>query len=226
MSALSARTLSGKLAAGLAHDILNPLAGIAGAVDILSYELGPDHSRREILQQMRREVARVQDLLSDLMEYARPSPVQVVTADLNETAMHSVSMARRLAGDRAAQISFLPCETLPAIPHDPIQLQHALLSVLMNGVRAASEHGEVHLTIAQHDGFAMTFVEDSGPATSPGELEKMFRPFPGGRQRNAGLALPIAKRIVEAHGGRVEAQSAQGRGTTVCIWLPVGGDGA
>ena len=64
----------GELAAGLAHDILNPLAGIAGAVDILSYELGPDHSRREILQQMRREVARVQDLLSDLMEYAGPRP--------------------------------------------------------------------------------------------------------------------------------------------------------
>ena len=136
--------------------------------------------------------------------------------------MHSVSMARRLAGDRAAQISFLPCETLPAIPHDPIQLQHALLSVLMNGVRAGSEHGEVHLTIAQHDGFAMTFVEDSGPATSPGELEKMFRPFPGGRRKKLRVSPTHCKtdRGSARRAGGWKRESAQGRGTTISSGCP------
>lgn len=211
----------GELAAGLAHEIRNPLGGIAGVIEIIGRDLPSGSTGREILQEVRQEVQHIQDILSDLLHYARPKPPQVHPADLNATAEQAVNLARQQVLSQPIQIEFTPASGLPMVEHDPAQILQVLLNLLLNAIQAVPGEGRVGLEVARGDRFAVIRVSDTGRGIAPENLPNLFRPFFTTKGQGTGLGLSLARRIVEDHGGRIEVQSQLGKGSEFRVWLPL-----
>ena len=212
----------GELAAGLAHEIRNPLAGIAGVVEIIGRDLPPSSPSREILQEVQGEVRHIQKLLSELLEYARPKPPQMLSADLNATAEHAIAIARQQILSRPIEIEFVPDKALPPVAHDPTQIQQVIVNMLLNAIQAIEGAGRIRVALSWRNGCALVRVSDTGRGISPAHLPNIFRPFFTTKNQGTGLGLSLARKIVEEHGGRIEVSSTHGQGTEFVIWLPLG----
>jgi signal transduction histidine kinase len=210
----------GELAAGLAHEVRNPLAGIAGAVDILGQELPTASPGREIVGEVQKEVRRIQSILNELLDYARPKPFDIRPADLNSTIEHTVQLARQQVASRPIDIRFVPAD-LPPVEHDALQIQRLLLNLVLNALQAIDGKGYVELEAATEDGFAVVKVRDSGRGISSDHLKNIFRPFFTTKRQGTGLGLSLSRRIVEQHGGSIDVQSTQGKGTEFVVRLPI-----
>ena len=211
----------GELAAGLAHEIRNPLAGIAGVIEIVGRDLPANSPARDVLQDVREEVMRINRIMNDLMETARPRPPEFRPADLNVTVEHAVTFARQQAAAKAVKIEFHKDDALPPVEHDTAQINQVLLNLLLNAVQAIDGRGEVMVDVIGRDGAAVITIRDSGKGISADDLPHIFRPFYTTKGHGTGLGLSLAKRIVEDHGGRIEVESERGEGSTFTITLPV-----
>lgn len=211
----------GELATGLAHEIRNPLAGIAGVVEVMSHQLPPDTPSRAVLSDVQEEIVHIQRILNDLLAYARPRPPQFHLADLNATAEQAVLLARQQTRAKPIEILFQPDATLPQLAHDPAQIQQVLLNLVLNGIQAIPERGTVRVTTSQHDNELVVRVADTGCGIDPDALPRIFKPFFTTRTEGTGLGLPLAKGIIEAHAGSIEVTSKVGKGTEFSVHLPV-----
>lgn len=209
----------GELAAGLAHEVRNPLAGIAGAVDILGRELPASSPSRGIVSEVQQEVRRIQSILNELLDYARPKPFDIRPADLNATIDHTVQLARQQIASRPIDIRFVPVD-LPLVAHDPLQIQRLVLNLVLNALQAIDGKGLVELGMGAENGFAVVTVRDNGRGISPDQLQSVFRPFFTTKRQGTGLGLSLSRRIVEQHGGSIEVRSKPGEGTEFTVRLP------
>jgi signal transduction histidine kinase len=211
----------GELAAGLAHEIRNPLAGIAGVVEVMGKELPAGSKSRAVLGDVQEEIHHIQRILSDLLAYARPRAPQFHAADLNTTIEQAVALARQQMRDKPIEILFMPCARPPLVAHDSAQIQQVMLNLLLNGIQAIEEQGRVQIAVRQEGANVVVRVSDTGRGISPDALPNIFKPFFTTRREGTGLGLPLAKGIVEAHGGRIAVASAPGKGTEFEVWLPI-----
>ena len=219
----------GELAAGLAHEIKNPLAGIQGAVDILIRRRDKNDPEREALEGMRHEVERIDSTVRALLDRARPRLVSVKATSLTEIVARAVNLARSQSSNESTKdrikIEFDPPEDPITIPIDAAQIEDAVLNLIINAIDAIHGNGEVNIQVGQTDtefeNEAIVIVSDNGRGISEDDLVKVFNPFFTTRAGGTGLGLPAVRRIVRAHGGRVEVQSTLGQGATFTIHLPV-----
>jgi signal transduction histidine kinase len=211
----------GELAAGLAHEVRNPLAGIAGAVDILGHELPASSPSREIVGEVQQEVRRIQSTLNELLDYARPKPFDIRPADLNSTIEHTVQLARQQVASRPIDIHFVPAVDLPPVEHDPLQIQRLVLNLVLNALQAIDEEGFVDLQVSAENGFAVVKVRDNGRGMTPEQLQNIFRPFFTTKRHGTGLGLSLSRRIVEQHEGSIDVESVLGKGTEFVVRLPI-----
>jgi two-component system NtrC family sensor kinase len=211
----------GELAAGLAHEIRNPLAGIAGVVDIMGRELPPKSPSRAVLGDVHREVLHIQAILNDLLSYARPRPPAFHPADLNTTVEQAVALARQQVLTKPIQILFQPNTSLPPVDHDPALIQQVVLNITLNGIQAISGTGQVTLSLLQNHDHAAITISDTGRGISADALPRIFKPFFTTRSEGTGLGLSLANGIVYSHGGRIEVTSTIGKGTTFKVSLPI-----
>jgi two-component system NtrC family sensor kinase len=211
----------GELAAGLAHEIRNPLAGIAGVVDIMGRELPPKSPSRAVLGDVHREVLHIQAILNDLLSYARPRPPAFHPADLNTTVEQAVALARQQVLTKPIRILFQPNTSLPPVDHDPALIQQVVLNITLNGIQAISGTGQVTLSLLQNHDHAAITISDTGRGISADALPRIFKPFFTTRSEGTGLGLSLANGIVHSHGGRIEVTSTIGKGTTFKISLPI-----
>jgi len=211
----------GELAAGLAHEIRNPLAGIAGVVDVMAKELPPNSPSRAVLGDVQNEVLRIQSILNDLLSYARPRPPTFHPADLNTTIEQAILMARQQVRTRPVKVLFTPNTSMPPVCHDPALLQQVVLNLVMNGIQAITGEGKVEVAIAREDPNVLITVKDTGKGISPDALSKIFKPFFTTRKEGTGLGLSLASGIVQSHGGTIEALSILGQGTQFRIQMPI-----
>ncbi|MFB3815267.1 MAG: PAS domain-containing sensor histidine kinase [Terriglobales bacterium] len=212
----------GELAAGLAHEIRNPLAGIAGVMEIIGRDLPLDSPARDVLKEVRFEVQHINRIVTDLLETARPKAPQFRRADLNSTAEHAVMFAQQQVRSKQIQIELVKSETLPPVEHDTAQIHQVLLNLLLNAIQAIEHRGKVRLEVcSDHAGFAVLKVSDTGKGIATEHLGNIFRPFFTTKGHGTGLGLSLARRIVEDHGGHIEVQSAPGHGSTFVIYLPL-----
>jgi signal transduction histidine kinase len=211
----------GELATGLAHEIRNPLAGIAGVVDVMGKELPPGSSSRAVLSDVQDEIGYIQRILNDLLAYARPRPPQFYTGDLSATIEQAVLLARQQIRTRPIEVSFTADQDLPAISHDPAQMQQVLLNLLLNGIQAISESGNVQVTARRNGPAVIVTVADTGRGIPSEALPKIFKPFFTTRREGTGLGLSLAKGIVDAHGGSIRVTSTPGQGTQFEVSLPI-----
>lgn len=212
----------GELAAGLAHEIRNPLAGIAGVIDIIGRDLPESSPGRQVLQEVQQEILHIKNILSDLLDYARPKQPDFHAADLGATAERAVSLARQQVLSRPIQIDLVKNGNLPPVEHDNAQIQQLLLNLLLNGIQALEGKGLVRVELASEAGFAVLRVKDTGKGIAPERLANIFRPFYTTKGGGTGLGLSLSRRIVESHEGKIEVASTPGQGTEFTIRLPLG----
>ncbi len=211
----------GELAAGLAHEIRNPLAGIAGVIDIIGRDLPEKSPARDVLKEVKQEVMRVNRIVSDLLETARPKPPECRVADLNSTAEHAVIFARQQALSKPVKVELHKSGGQLLVEHDTGQIHQVLLNLMLNAIQAIEGPGQVDVDVHTRDGVAVVGVSDTGQGIPAEHLPNIFRPFYTTKGRGTGLGLSLARRIVEDHGGKITVQSEPGRGSTFEVQLPL-----
>ena len=213
----------GELATGLAHEIRNPLAGIAGVIEIVGRDLPASSPAKAIVKDVREEIAQINRILTDLLGTARPRASEMRPSDLNTTIEHAVMLARQQVLSRPIQIQFTPSTELLEVEHDSDQMHQVLLNLLLNSVQAIEGSGLVRVAVFAKDGGedAVITVSDTGRGISPEHLQNIFRPFFTTKGNGTGLGLSLARRIVEEHRGRIEVASSSGKGTTFSVTLPL-----
>jgi signal transduction histidine kinase len=214
---------TGELAAGMAHEIRNPLAAIVNATALLTDEAGltPDE-RATTIGAIRTEARRLNRILSDFLHFARPQEARRATADIREVVQH-VSALIRDDRSRAPRVD-VRVAVDPAVPRfafDRDQITQVLWNVALNGVEAMNGRGRLSVEVARQDGAVALAVSDTGPGIPGDRLSRVFEPFYSGKPNGSGLGLTIADRIVAAHGGRIEIDSHPGRGTRVTMLFPL-----
>jgi len=211
----------GELAAGLAHEIRNPLAGIAGVVEIVGRDLPAPSPARAVVKDVRLEIAQINRILTDLLQTARPHPPEMRPSDLNTTIEHAVMLARQQVLSKPVQIELEKDPELPLVEHDSDQMHQVLLNLLLNAVQAIEGTGAVRVVIHGRKDKVLISVADNGRGISPEHLPFIFRPFYTTKGTGTGLGLSLARRIVEDHRGRIEVESEVGHGTEFLVTLPI-----
>ncbi len=210
----------GEMAAGLAHEIRNPLAGIAGVIEIIGRDLPSTSPARAVVKDVRLEIAQIDRILTDLLETARPHPPHISRSNLNTTVEHTVMLVRQQVLSRPIKIELERAPGLPEVEHDSDQIHQVLLNLLLNAVQAIEGAGTVRVETGTREGYARVVVSDSGRGISPQNLPNIFRPFFTTKGNGTGLGLSLARRIVEEHHGRIEVTSVVGKGSKFEVLLP------
>jgi len=221
----------GELAAGLAHEIKNPLAGIQGAVDILIRRRDKADPEREALEGMRHEVIRIDSTVRALLDRARPRLMSVRPTALADIARKAVNLARAQLSQVKARgghvtIHFEAPPQPVVADVDAAQIEDAILNLIINAIDATDDNGAVNIRVGQSksDGSedeAIIEVSDNGRGISESDLARIFNPFFTTTAGGTGLGLPAVRRIARSHGGRVEVKSSVGSGSTFTLHLPL-----
>ena len=211
----------GELATGLAHEIRNPLAGISGVVEIIARDLPANSPAHAVVKEVRHEIAQINDILTDLLQTARPHAPDIRLSDLNTTVEHTVMLARQQAFSKPIEIIFKNNPSLPEVEHDSGQIHEVLLNLLLNSIQAINGPGRITVEVARRDDFALVSVTDTGCGIAPEHLPYIFRPFYTTKGQGTGLGLSLARRIVEEHQGQIDVVSAVGKETRFTVQLPL-----
>jgi len=215
----------GELASGIAHEIRNPLAGISGAMDLLRTEEGIAGDRQEMLDEVMKQIRRLENLTRDLLSYSRPGDPKPAPCSMNDLLESTLFLLETARERPDVKIKKRYAEDLPLVSVDPNQIQQVFLNILLNAVQAMPDGGDVTLatSVTGDDGNRRVLVEieDQGAGMSPEVLRKAVTPFFTTKHRGTGLGLAIAQRIIDSHGGTLEILSAAGKGTTFCLSFPV-----
>ena len=205
----------GSLAAVLAHEIKNPLAGISGAVQILGESLPFEDPRREVVREVLREVARLDNTVRDLLAYSQPIQPARRRFDLQDSLLRAWNT---LPGSSSVRFSIEGCKGVTA-DADASLLHLVWSNLLQNAVEAMPAGGDLTIRVSAGPPVSVE-IRDSGVGIPPQVVQRLFEPFFTTKTRGTGLGLPLCRRIVEAHGGRVRVTSAPGLGTIITVEIP------
>jgi two-component system sensor histidine kinase PilS (NtrC family) len=214
----------GKMSAGLAHEIRNPLASMCGSIALLGKQPGLGEKERKLLTIVSREGERLEALVRDFLAFARPSQPQLQQVEATQLVEETMDVFRQDAAARELRVS---AEIEPGVHvvADPGQLRQVLWNLLSNAADAAGRGGSVRARVRRMDGMAVLEVEDSGPGIAGEDLQRIFDPFFTTKESGTGLGLAIVHRIVEAHGGQLAVQSVPGR-TLFSVAMPLAREAA
>ncbi len=210
----------GQLAAGIAHEIRNPLASISGSIELLKSAPQASEDDRTLMEIVNREILRLNVLIGDLLDYANPRPSEPVDFDLGGLVEETLRVAR-------AEAAFAEIELASDVDHplavraDPAKLRQVVWNLVRNARDAAAAGGKhVEVTARRHGGKAVISVRDDGPGIAKELVARIFDPFVTTKQKGTGLGLATSHAVVAEHGGRIDVETELGRGTTMIVTLP------
>jgi signal transduction histidine kinase len=216
----------GELASGVAHEIRNPVVGVAGGLDLVRRRVGDDPALVPIIDEMSRQLARIRQTLQELLAFARPPVPALATIAVQQLVERAMRLVTPHAEGRGVACSTTQAAEPLLVNADAELLRQALVNLLMNAMDATPPGGEVRVATAR-DGVALVLtVSDTGKGIAAANLENVFKPFFTTRHTGTGLGLSITRSIVERHGGTIGIASVEGAGTTVTIRLPLAPAGA
>ncbi len=217
----------GEMAAGIAHEIKNPLAGISAAITIIKEDLPPGDPREDILGEVLQQVQRLDKTLNDLLFFGKPSLPELACIDIHDVVEKTLKFASQHRGvasiERRIRLD-APCSTVYA---DAKQMQQVFLNIFLNAFQAMAGGGTLTITssLVTRDGqeYVRIDIADSGPGMPPQILEKIFTPFFTTKAQGTGLGLPICSKLVHLHKGEFRVTSQEGQGTVFSVELPACG---
>ena len=208
----------GEMAAVIAHEVKNPLAGIRGAIQVIGGRLPKESRDAAVAKEIVNRIDALDELMKDLLLFARPPQPRLAPVDLADLVRTTADL---LGGDPALNGVAVQLEgDAPAVMADADLLKIVFQNLLVNAVQAMQGKGAIRVTLEIVAGHSRVTLRDAGPGIGPDVLDKIFTPFFTTKARGTGLGLPTAKRIVEAHGGRIAVACPPGGGTTVTVELP------
>ncbi len=210
----------GEIAAGLAHEIGNPLAGVKGALEIIASRAVEGSPEQEFSALASREIARLEGLIEEFLRFARPHEPRRSDVDILDVLDRVVSLISREASDRGVSIRVNRME-VPPVSIDLEQMVQVFVNIVLNAVQVSPPGARVDIAPSTNDGMLAVDVRDEGPGIRLEHLSKIFDPFFSTKKRGTGLGLSVSNRIVQSHGGRIEVQQP-GHGTVVRVLVPFG----
>ena len=212
----------GQMAAGLAHEIRNPLGSIQGVAELLGDDAPAGSKKRELLDVLRKESKRLGSVVDDFLNFARPRPLALAPVNVADVVKRSVAQMQIEASKRSIKIDTKLAGDLPEIHADAEQLHQVFLNLLLNAIAASADQGRIEVSGAPvAKGIAIT-VQDWGQGISKDTLSRVYDPFFTTRETGTGLGLSISHTIVSDHGGSIDIESEPGQGSAVTVTLPVG----
>ena len=218
----------GTMAAGLAHEIRNPLAGIKGAAQFLQ-TVDDSEPGNEFLQVIISEVDRLNEVVQNFLYYARPFELNTETTDINATVSHVMSLIRAEGLPEGVRIEEHLAGSLSAFPLDGVKISQVVMNLIRNAIQAIAEgtvrvstgKGRMQGQLMRGKPALVIRIEDNGPGIPKEDLDKLFIPFYTTKSGGTGLGLPICQRIIRAHEGEIEVRSVIGKGATFTVRLPL-----
>jgi two-component system sensor histidine kinase HydH len=211
----------GQLSAGLAHEIRNPLGSIEGAANILDQPETSGDLRHEFLGIIKKECRRLNRLLTNLLDFARPRPPAFHVADLGTLVDSVIALLSHTAEQSNITIRKAVSASLPAVEIDAEQIKQVVLNLGINAIQAMPDGGALEFTLTRDDAAVVLSVKDEGEGIPLEDLDKIFDPFFTTKDSGTGLGLSVAYQIVSQHGGALEAQRNPLKGMTFRVVLPV-----
>jgi two-component system sensor histidine kinase PilS (NtrC family) len=211
----------GRLSANMAHEIRNPLASISGAVEALARDLPPDHTRSQLVEIVLRESARLNQIVGDFLEYARPAPMVPLDIDMAEILDEVLLLIEHRTLPANLKVAREYGDALPTRA-DPQRLRQAIWNLCLNAVQAMPEGGELRVgarSLRERGGRLQISITDTGQGIADSDLPHIFEPFFSTKPEGSGIGLALAYRVVEEHGGSIEVRSRVGEGTTFTLTL-------
>jgi two-component system, NtrC family, sensor histidine kinase HydH len=210
----------GQLSAGLAHEIRNPLASISGAAGILRRSGEAHKKHEELLEIIDKECQRLNRLLTNFLEFARPRPPQPTDTALETVLRRVVQLASHAPGRRDIAVRLHIDAAIPTVRVDAEQLEQVLLNMVMNAVQASADGDEVLLSARLEGDRLWVDVRDQGSGVKPEHVDRLFDPFFTTKEQGTGLGLPVAHEIVRSIGGMLKVKHNEDRGMTFSVGLP------
>lgn len=218
----------GEMAGGFAHEIKNPLAGIKASVDVLSHDPSVTPENRIVLFKVTEQIRRIEGLIKNVANFARPPKPQLMLVDLNSVIDVTVALAERhpaFAARDSRPLTVLKDfdRSLPETMADPLQLQQVFFNLLLNAADAISGEGTITIktSYAERESSLKITITDTGNGIDEAVTGKIFQPFFTTKPNGTGLGLAITKGLVEQHGGAISVRNNKDRGVTFTIAMPV-----
>ena len=215
----------GQLAATLAHEIKNPLAGISGAIQVILHTTAADDPHREVLLEILTQIDRLDMAVKDTLIYSRPKAPERRVHRIGEVIDRVLYFLREEPAFRRIRFQATGLQSEITALIDDAQFQQVVSNLLLNAAHASADGGVVKLEVSESNQHVYVEVTDFGHGMPPEVRAQAFEPFYTTKAKGTGLGLPICKHIVEAHGGTIRITSEQGRGTTLRVELPKEADG-
>jgi two-component system, NtrC family, sensor histidine kinase PilS len=216
----------GRFSANIAHEIRNPLASLSGAIEALARELPADPGRERLVEIVLRESERLNRIIRDFLEYARPSPMASHAIDLADLLEEVVLLVEHRSMPAELKVIREYGEKLPARV-DPQQLRQAIWNLCINAVQAMPEGGELRVGGQVVPGGGpprlQLWISDTGQGIAEADLPQIFEPFFSTKAEGSGIGLALVYRVVQDHGGQIEVRSQPGAGTSFMLILPSAG---
>jgi len=209
----------GLLAAGIAHEVGNPLTSISSVVQMLERR-DPDAYTREKLGLVTGQLARIQATLRELVTFSRPASDQRGRVSVRDVIDEALAIAKFYKGGKTRQITVTVPEELPHLVGVRDQFVQVVFNLVLNAIDATGKGGKISVSAQVGDGGITLTVADDGSGIDPAHRERLFRPYFTTKRHGTGLGLFVIRRIVESHGGTVSVESEPGKGTTFTVELP------
>jgi signal transduction histidine kinase len=209
----------GEIAAGLAHEIGNPLGGIKGSLEIIAGRALPGSPEAEFSAIGTREIARIERLIEEFLRYAKPHAPLRRDVDIFEVVLRVVTLLRPQAEEHGVSVEVQQNST-PPVSIDAEQVTQVFVNIVLNAIQISPRGGRIAIGAHVEDDRLVVAVRDQGPGIRPDDLRRVFEPFFSTRRRGTGLGLAVSQRIVQAHEGQIEIRQP-GNGTIVRVLLPL-----
>jgi signal transduction histidine kinase len=211
----------GQLSAGLAHEVRNPLASIAGAAGILHRNLRLEPKDAECLAIITKECQRLNDLLTHFLDFARPRAPKYQVTSVEAVLDSVLELAGHAVTGKVLDLGKEVPRPMPPVECDPELLKQVILNLVLNAIHATPHGGKVCLSAVMRDGRALIEVKDEGGGIGAADRDRIFDPFFTTKEGGTGLGLSVAHQIVEQHGGILTAESNPIQGMTFSVLLPL-----
>ena len=211
----------GSLAAGVAHEIRNPLSSIKGFAVYFKQRLAGNSEDEETADVMIAETERLNRVITQLIDFARPLTLAKEPSDRADLVRQTLRLTQAEAKAQGIETSLQAPGHLPPIMVDPDKVKQVLINIFLNAFSSMSRGGSLAVVLSQQNGFLEIDVSDTGGGISDADMPRIFDPYFTSRPAGTGLGLAVAQKIMEAHGGTIKIESRTGEGTKVSLGFPV-----